>query len=148
MSTAYTPLSIVLSIMPPCISVIDLHSAIIYTIHVHVHPMDLYVAYISHNVEHCIPKNYTLTFIMIIEEAKVMRTKIMALNQWCYMHVVTVPIHSTCIDCSWSVNSSQIFIHFPQLSPIESWIDDSNFIGIGFNIDLGWIRLQIRKCLW
>ena len=91
-------------------------------------------------------KNYTLTFIMIIEEAKVMRTKIMALNQWYYMHVVIAPIHS--IDCSWSVNARQIFIHFPQLSPVESWIDDSNSIRIGFNIDWGWIRLQIRKCLW
>ena len=72
---------------------------------------------------HCIPgkqKNHTLTFIMIIEEAKVMRTKIMALNQWCCMHIVIAPIHSTCIDCSWSDNARQLFIHFPQLSPVDS----------------------------
>jgi hypothetical protein len=53
---------------------------------------------------------------MVVEEAKVMRAKIMALNQWYY--VIIAPIHS--IDCSWSVNTCQIFIHFPQLSPVES----------------------------
>ena len=51
---------------------------------------------------------------MVIEETKVMRAKIRALNQLCY----TAVAHS--IDCSWSVNAYRIFIHFPQLRPVES----------------------------